>query len=153
MIVADAELPFAVDGGGDVSKGTIRLVRVLKDPRILRQTILWISNGGRHYPPWNGRHINVLGLEEVTSLFHVGLSESVARNPISDRSHPTSVALQLEKPLTVPYIMGIAKIPPGFDRVETIKPGPGGKEVVVHSSSGKKAKVRVDLSFLGSTAG
>ena len=48
----------------------------LKDPRILRETIFWLSNGGRHYPPWSGRHVNVMGLEEVTSYFHLGLAES-----------------------------------------------------------------------------
>ena len=32
----------------------------LKNPRVLQHTILWHSNGGRHYAPWNGRHRNVL---------------------------------------------------------------------------------------------
>ncbi len=41
----------------------------LKDPRVLRSTVLWHSNGGRHYAPWSGRHTGVLGLEDVTSLF------------------------------------------------------------------------------------
>ena len=26
----------------------------LKDPRVLAETLLWMSNGGRPYPPWNG---------------------------------------------------------------------------------------------------
>jgi hypothetical protein len=53
----------------------------LKDPRVLTNTVLWFSNGGRHYPPWNGRHVNTLGLEEVTSYFHYGLAESRRRQP------------------------------------------------------------------------
>jgi len=52
------------------------------------------SNGGRHYPPWSGRHINVVGLEEVTSWFHVGLAESVAKNPVSEKGFPTSAVLR-----------------------------------------------------------
>jgi hypothetical protein len=148
MIVADATLPFAWTA---VTFPKERYVWfALKDPRILRQTILWISNGGRHYPPWNGRHVNILGLEEVTSWFHVGLSESVARNPISVRGHPTSVVLHPDKPLAVPYIMGIAKIPPGFDRVETVEAGQGDQHVVLRSSSGMQAKASVDLAFLES---
>ena len=55
----------------------------LKDPRILSQTILWFSNGGRHYTPWSGRPVNVMWLEEVTSYFHFGMAESVNKNPLS----------------------------------------------------------------------
>ena len=138
MIVADATLPFAWTA---VTFPKERYVWfALKNPRILRQTIFWISNGGRHYPPWNGRHVNVLGLEDVTSWFHVGLAESVAKNPISARGHSTLVTLQPDKPLAVPYIMGIAKIPHGFDRVESIEAGPGEKNIILRSSSGKKVK-------------
>lgn len=36
----------------------------LKDPKVLASTLLWMSNGGRHYAPWNGRHHSVMGLEE-----------------------------------------------------------------------------------------
>ena len=53
----------------------------LKNPRVLHSTILWFSNGGRHYGPWNGRHVTVMGLEEVTANFHYGLAESVQANP------------------------------------------------------------------------
>ena len=61
----------------------------LKDPRVLRSTVLWHSNGGRHYPPWNGRHVNVLGMEDVTTYFHFGLAESARPNSISRRGFPT----------------------------------------------------------------
>jgi hypothetical protein len=121
----------------------------LKDPRVLRQTIMWISNGGRHYPPWNSRHINVLGLEEVTSWFHVGLAESAAKNSISDKGYPTSVTLKPDEPFAVSYIMGITKIPHGFDRVESIEAEPGQRQILLRSASGKEAKAAVDLAFLG----
>jgi hypothetical protein len=42
----------------------------LKNPAVLASTVLWHSNGGRHYAPWSGRHRGVLGLEDVTSYFH-----------------------------------------------------------------------------------
>ncbi len=56
----------------------------LQNPRGLRQTSLGLSNGGRHYPPWNGRSVGVLSLEEVSAYFHYGLAESVAKNPLAD---------------------------------------------------------------------
>jgi hypothetical protein len=65
----------------------------VKDPRVLASTILWLSNGGRHYAPWNSRHVNVMGLEEVTGHFHDGLAESAAENPISRRGYRTCFEL------------------------------------------------------------
>ncbi|WP_315918477.1 hypothetical protein [Mesorhizobium sp. SP-1A] len=40
------------------------LVLVLKNAAELPVTMLWISNGGRDYAPWNGRHRGVLGIED-----------------------------------------------------------------------------------------
>ena len=36
-------------GGGDMAL-------MLKNPAKLPVTMLWYSNGGRSYAPWNGRH-------------------------------------------------------------------------------------------------
>jgi hypothetical protein len=124
----------------------------LKDPRILPETVFWLSNGGRHYPPWNSRHINVMGLEEVCSCFHLGLAESVQKNPISAKGFPTCVALNPKKPLVVPYIMGVAQILGGFDRVVSIRAADGNRAIVLDSASGKKAKAAVHLDFLAAGA-
>lgn len=40
------------------------IVLVLKNPSELPVTMLWISNGGRDYAPWRGRHRGVLGIED-----------------------------------------------------------------------------------------
>jgi hypothetical protein len=110
---------------------------------------MWFSNGGRHYAPWNGRHVNVLGLEEVTSYFHTGLAESAADNPLSMSGHATVLQLDPKTPTQVNYIMGAAPIPRGFDRVKTIDQENGG--VVLTSDSGKRAIAHVDLGFLTGT--
>jgi hypothetical protein len=119
----------------------------LKDPRVLRNTILWMSNGGRHYHPWNGRHTGVLGIEDVTSYFHIGLAESVKKNPLSTKGFPTSVTLNANQPYTVNYIMGMTDIPAGFDKVKTIKSA-GTNKLELVSDSGKKAKATVDTDYL-----
>jgi len=118
----------------------------LKDPRVLASTVLWHSNGGRHYPPWNGRHRRVLGLEEVTSYFHYGLAESVAPNEVSQAGIPTCVILSSQQPLVVNTILGVAAIPNGFDRVKSIKPGDG--EILLESMNGKSARSKIDTSFI-----
>lgn len=121
----------------------------IKDPRMLRQTILWMSNGGRHYPPWNGRHINVLGLEEVTSYFHYGLAESVKKNPLTGDGRFTSHELDPAVPLEINYIMAVAQIPAGFDRLAEIQPGNDGQFVQLISRNKQRVVVPLDLGFLG----
>ena len=150
MVVSDAAAPFAWTA---VTFPQQRYVWfALKDPRILPETIFWLSNGGRHYPPWNSRHINVMGLEEVCSYFHSGLAESARKNPISAKGFPTCVALNPKKPLVVPYIMGVARIPIGFDRVVSIRAAEGNRAIVLESASGRKAKAAVHLDFLAAGA-
>jgi hypothetical protein len=121
----------------------------LKDPRVLRSTALWHSNGGRHYAPWSGRHVNVLGMEDVTSYFAYGLAESVRPNPISQRGFPTSLALQRGKPLVVSYIMAVAAIPRGFLHVKSIVRRKGG--VRLTSTNGLSADVPLDVGHLYSS--
>jgi hypothetical protein len=151
MLVSDAEAPFAWTAV--TFPGERYVWFALKDPRVLRETIFWLSNGGRHYPPWNSRHINVMGLEEVTSYFHLGLAESARKNPISRKGFPTCLALSPRKPLVVPYIMGVAGIPAGFDRVVSIQAVDGNRAILLKSASGKQAGAAVDVDFLRARAG
>ena len=146
MLVSDARLPFAW------SAVTFPKERyawfALRDPRVLGQTILWISNGGRHYPPWSGRHRRVMGIEDVTSYFHLGLAESAKANPVSRKGSPTSFTLEPQRPLAVNHIMGTVKIPGGFDRVKTIRAATDLDSVTLTSASGKSAKATLDVAFL-----
>src|SRR5205814_1633800 len=102
MLVSDTGAPFAWTAVTFLKQRYVWFA--LKDPGVLRETIFWISNGGRHYPPWNGRHVNVMGLEEVTSYFHLGLAESARKNPLSTKGIPSCVQLNPRRPLTVNYI-------------------------------------------------
>ena len=146
MILSQPDLPFAWTA---VTFPRERYVWfALKDPRVLRGTIFWLSNGGRHYPPWNGRHVNVLGLEEVTSYFHLGLAESARSNPFNKLGFATSVKLDPRRPFTVNYLMAVAPIPAGFDRVAAIEPAGAGAGVNLQSASGKTVPVPLDLEFL-----
>ena len=118
----------------------------LRDPRTLRSTLLWMSNGGRHYPPWNGRHTRVLGVEDVTANFHYGLAESAGRNPLRRRGIATTLALDRVRPTVIRYIMGVAAVPAGFDRVASIRPVDGAVELV--APKGQRSRVPIDLGFL-----
>jgi hypothetical protein len=89
-----------------------------------------------------------MGLEEVTSFFHLGLAESARQNPISARGFSTCLRLDARKPLVVNYIMGVASIPAGFDRVVSIQALPGNKAIALRSASGKRTETQVDLGFV-----
>lgn len=144
MLTADAKLPLAWTA---VTFPRERYVWFsLRDPRTLRHTVFWISNGGRHYPPWNGRHVSVMGIEDVTSYFHCGLAESARPNPLNRRGIPTALQLDPKKPLAVNYIMAVAAIPAGFDRVKTIRKVDGGVELA--APSGKRVHCALDVDFL-----
>jgi hypothetical protein len=144
MIVSDADVPFAWTTVTFPKQGYVWFA--FKNQRILRETIFWISNGGRQYAPWNGRHTGVMGIEDVTSYFHYGLAESSRRNPIADRGFPTHLFLDPKHPLIVPYIMGVAATPAGFDRVAAIEEADEG--VNLRSVSGQTVPVTVELDFL-----
>jgi len=118
----------------------------LKDPRVLQSSVFWISNGGRHYAPWNGRHVNVMGLEDVTSYFFLGIAPSEKPNPISRGGFKTVASLDPKKPTVVNYIMAVAAIPRDFERVKRIVPCSDGVTLV--SSSGHRIPVKLDLPFL-----
>ncbi len=65
----------------------------LKRPVDFPLTLLWFSNGGRDYPPWNGRHVGVLGIEEARSFAGYGHRASIEPNRLSDENIPTSLSL------------------------------------------------------------
>lgn len=120
----------------------------LKDPSVLPSTVFWMSNGGRHYAPWNGRHRHAIGLEEVMSYFHYGLAESAKSNELSRAGIPTSQQLDPKHPTSVNYIMAVAEIPDGFDIVKTIVASDDGESVTLTSQSGKSVSTPLDVSFL-----
>jgi hypothetical protein len=157
MIVSDPDLPLAWTAV--VFPKERFLWFSLKDPRVLAGTILWISNGGRHYPPWSGRHVGVLGLEEVTAYFHYGLEESARPNPFSRKGHPTSFRLNPNVPLAVRVVMGVAAIPSGFGAVSSIETFRGAKShskdrnatgtgIEIQSGNRKRVRVPLDVDFL-----
>ena len=144
QMISDPRLPFAWSAAAVPSEGYVFFQ--LKNPRVLRQTVLWLSNGGRHYSPWNGRHLNIAGIEEVTAYFHLGLAESAKPNLLTRAGAPTTVQLRPGRPLRVAHIMGLAAIPRDFDLVKNILPAKGG--VMLVSRSGRRVFAPLDLGFL-----
>ena len=118
----------------------------LKNPAHLASTVLWHSNGGRHYAPWNGRHRGVLGIEDVTAYFHLGLAASLEKNPWREKGVPTALPLGGKKGLRIPYIMGVAALPGDFEKVSAIERVSGGVRLL--SPGGAHIDHRVNLEHI-----
>jgi hypothetical protein len=146
MLSSNARLPFTWTAVTFPGEGYVWFA--IKDPRVLRHTVLWHSNGGRYYAPWSARHLNVLGLEEVTSYFHYGLAESAAANPVSGAGMPTCMKLDPSRKLCINYIMAVAAIPKRFDQLKAIKPVQDRTAVELESTTGRKVRVPLDLDFI-----
>lgn len=145
IICADRELDFAWTTVTFPEEGYVWYA--LKDPKVLASTLLWISNGGRHYEPWNGRHVNTMGLEEITAFFHEGLAASARDNELNQRGIPTVLNLSHENSQLVNYIQGVARIPEGFDEVADIEAIDGDK-IRLASQAGSSIEVPCQLDFL-----
>jgi hypothetical protein len=68
--------------------------------------LLWISNRGRAYAPWNSRHV-ALGVEPVNAAFDLGPAISTAPNPISAAGIATAQAFDPDQPFTTRYRIGV----------------------------------------------
>ena len=92
----------------------------IKDARRLPETILWMSNGGRHYAPWLGRHTNVLGIEEVATSCHAsGHFDSAS----GQSEEGLTMGLELgDDDADIRYGFGAIAAPPGWTEVADIQP-------------------------------
>lgn len=88
----------------------------VKNTSVLPSTTLWFSNGGRFYPPFNSRHLNVIGIEECCAYFHLGHKASIGSNPVSKLGIPTSISLNGQS-ISIPYAFGVVASPKGFAEV------------------------------------
>jgi hypothetical protein len=122
----------------------------LRDPRTLASTVLWMSQGGRDYPPWSGRHTHVLGIEQVTAYFHLGHRASTSPNPLSRRGIPTAVELRPEGRVRVRYLFGVAAVPPEFTYVRSIELASGG--VLLTDDGGRSVHAPCNPDFVTSLA-
>jgi hypothetical protein len=118
----------------------------LRPNTVLRNTLLWLSNGGRDYRPFLGRHRRVLGIEEVTSYFHLGHRASTEPNELSHSGMTTSIPLQPGVPTVTRYAFGAVQAPPGFLRVAALRLEDDA--LTLSDKAGRTVAVPFDTGFL-----
>lgn len=94
----------------------------VKDAKTLPQTVLWMSNGGRSYAPWNSRHTAVLGIEEGAVAVH--LNDNERKQPLRD-GQPIALALKPQGEVAVRHALGGIPVPQGWSEVTDIRLGDG----------------------------
>lgn len=118
----------------------------LKSPVELPLTFLWFSNGGRDYPPWNGRHTGVLGIEEGRANSVYGHRASIDPNTLSESGTPTTLTLQPHGRVAVHNVIGAVPLPASGSAVIDISLQDA--EIVLVCGDGARISVPYDTAFL-----
>ena len=122
------------------------IVLSIKNRRHFPITFLWYSNGGRNYPPWNARHVGVLGIEEARAYLAEGHAASIEPNSLSHSGISTSVALKPTGSVSVRHIIGGVSLPTGWEAVNTIELG--STTLYMTSTEGQMVEHLFDTRFL-----
>ena len=118
----------------------------VKDARALPETLLWMSNGGRSYAPWLGRHTCVLGIEEAATHLHV--NGEINGPPGKDQA--TGTLLWPAKVQGVRYALGAIPAPEGWTRIADITVSD--HSLTLTDASGGLREVPFDGAFLSGPA-
>jgi hypothetical protein len=96
-----------------VRPATKDLFLSLRNPQSLPLTMLWHSNGGRDYAPWNARHKGCLGVEEGAALPVLGLSAKETPDPLTAAGQPAFLQLDPTGTTEIRHILGAIHWPSG----------------------------------------
>lgn len=119
------------------------VVLILKNPAELPITMLWISNGGRDYAPWNGRHRGVLGIEDGRTA--VGHAASLGDNWLKREGVATAFELAPDRRVAFRHVIGA--LPAATDKaVHDVSITTG--QLRVTTAAGTLLDVPYDAQFL-----
>lgn len=102
-------------------------------------TMLWHSNGGRDYPPWNGRHRGCLGIEEGAALHMLGLSDETVL------CGPGGLSLDPDGSVDVRHVIGAICWPTGEAVADICL---SGMSLLIMGDAGAVRKLPIDREFL-----
>ena len=118
----------------------------VKDAVALPETLLWMSNGGRHFAPWSGRHDCVLGIEEAATCAHA-YGKFLSTGEKSTHGLNDGLNLDGQDNRDIRYALGAIPAPEGWTQVTKILPARD--KIVFTDISGDQ----IELPFAGSHFG
>ncbi|MCX5513106.1 hypothetical protein C3941_01505 [Kaistia algarum] len=119
----------------------------LRNVAELPLTMLWLSNGGRDYVPWNGRHVGVLGIEEGRTYAGYGHRASTHPNPLTEAGVPTALVLDPDGEVSVGNVIGAVPLPEGWGKVARVSANGG--LLTIEGEGGGRIEFPFDADFLG----
>ncbi len=118
----------------------------LKNPADFPATLLWFSNGGRSAPPWNGRHLGRIGIEDVCAHFSDGVDKS-RLDLLRKHGVATTRSFRKDQPVTLRSIHAVALVPADFGAVCRIVPA-GETAVAITGESGPPIVIPLEWRFV-----
>ena len=110
---ATEDLLLLTSPGGEVALSVPERgykVSVRWDQMDLPSCSLWYSNGGREFPPWNGR-VRAIGIEPTAAAFNLGQTASHSQEtPLAKRGIATTVAATAESPFETEYSIAVSPL-------------------------------------------
>ena len=122
------------------------LVFFVKLARVLPATVLWFSNGGRDYPPFDESPGRVLGIEDACTFIHAGHRASAAPNWMSNEGVPTALSLEPNGVRTIRHAIGVVPIDATWSGDVTLTPGDG--RLVIRDLAGPEVMLPFDDAWI-----
>lgn len=136
----------AIGWAAAVRYGTGDAFLSLKSPADLPVTMMWISNGGRYYSPWNRRHTGVLGLEEGRTSSGFGRADLSSGNPWRQQGIATALELDPGGEVEVRNVIGGLPLPKEWLRIDKVEACDS--VLVITGQSGEQIRAPFDCAFL-----
>lgn len=126
------------------------IIFFLKDPAVLPVTMLWHSNGGRDYAPWNGRHRGVLGVEDGCAAGVAGHRAALGETAVSALGVPTALPLGPGKTHRIAHVIGAIARPTAWTTVTDIRIADGA--LIISGDAGPPRRLPFPTGFFARKA-
>jgi len=118
---------------------------VLKCPHVLPVTMLWMSNGGRDYAPWSGRHTGVLGIEDARAS-PLGHLDSCGENEFTRAGVATAFELGKQRRTVIRQVIGACAVQSGEGKLVDVSAEKD--SLMLHFHGGATRSLNYDPEFL-----
>jgi hypothetical protein len=118
----------------------------IKNPKNLSNTMVWTSNCGRYYQPWNGRVNGVMSINEMTSYFYYGITSAQEDNFLDKKGYRTHDLLD-GSPASYKMICGVVPVQKDYTGVKDIVQS-GTENIIIKGKNGYDITVPCNIEFL-----
>lgn len=118
----------------------------IKDPKVFPSSMVWTSNSGRHYAPWNSRVEGCVEISAGCQYFHYGWPATQRSNPIEELGYRTHTVFDGSKQ-EFKLITGCIAVPADYPGVKTIT-RKDADTIVIEAVDGSVIETKCSVDFL-----